>query len=285
MAGRDIAIGGMLNAMLFPGSEDWGRLDNPMGRPSGAMRDDTSVHAIQKAPNGKVMVTFNTPSMTPMDAVARENFRRLGMDSSYIGRKAVRLEGKYDGDNLSFDVGGKQISLNEKALYNARGTELANLLGMNSFMDFNRAQATSVQNAIKLAPTGPTPPGTELAPMIAGKEPVPIPAARPPELGGTAASTNPAFSSALPQQNIPQMLTSAPNMLPMPQTQAFQGATGGWMMPGPMIPTAIGNGMQSTGMPMLAMPGMQPQYASKQSKKGIPGFGSDINPLGPWGSK
>lgn len=274
MASRDMIVGGMLGNMLFPGSEDWSRMDNPMGRPS-TIRDDTSVHAIQKAKNGNVLVTFNTPDHSMAAAVARENFRRLGIESPFVGRKAVRMEGTWEGNNLAFDVNGKKVTLNEQALANARGTELAHLLGVKSFMDFNKIQTERTSGAMKPALTDAQP---KLDPK-ASQADVPLPPTRPAEFAPTPQTGQIETQAPLQQAAIPSMLMAPPAMLPL-AVQSMQNP----MAMQPMIPGYMG--MMQSLMPNFANPtaGMPPMNgAGKQSKKGLPGIGSAINPLGPYG--
>ncbi len=249
-------------------------MDNPMGRPS-TMRDDTSVHAIQKAKNGNVMVTFNTPDQSMAAAVARENFRRLGIESPFVGRKAVRMEGTWEGSNLAFDVNGKKVTLNENALANARGTELAHLLGVKNFMDFNKIQADRTSAAMKPGLTDAQP---KLDPK-ASQADVPLPPPRPAEFADTPKTGKIETQAPMQQAAIPSMLAAPPAMMPL-AVQAMQNP----MVMQPMIPGYMGI-MQSL-MPNLANPmtGMPPMAgASKQSKKGLPGLGSAMNPLGPYG--
>jgi hypothetical protein len=269
--GRDMTVGGMLADLLFPGGTALGDTSGPMGRP-GKYREDTSVHAVQRAPNGNVRVTFNTMDPSAMGAMARENFRRLGIDSPYVGRKPISIEGKAEGDMLNFEVNGKSMSLNQNALQNARGAELANMLGVQSFMELNQAKANGTGARIKTAPQ-------QESVVLDGKaSQAPLPPARPrADEAAPPQNQKVDFQEETPTQNIPQMMQAPMAMMPMQ---------------GPMMPPFAA--MQQN--PALAMlPGYQQMLQQispvvqqqmpqmKQSKAGLPAIGSDFNPLGPFG--
>lgn len=268
--GRDMTIGGMLADLMFPGGSmtSAGGISGPMGQPT-KYREDTSVHAIQRAPNGNVRVTFNTMDPSAMAAMARENFRRMGIDSPYVGRKPISLEGKANGDTLSFEINGKKISLNEQALANARGAELANMLGMQSFMQLNQSKADGIGSRIDKQPQ------QEQIVLDGKASQAPLPPARP-KADEVAPTQNQKveLQPEMQQQVIPQMLQAPPMMMPMQ---------------GPMMaPYAMPQNPA-----MAFMPGYQQMYqqlspvvqqqGQKQSKMGLPAIGSDFNPLGPFG--
>lgn len=268
--GRDMTVGGMLADLLFPGGTALGDTSGPMGRP-GKYREDTSVHAIQRAPNGNVRVTFNTMDPSAMAAMARENFRRLGIDSPYVGRKPISIEGKANGDTLSFEVNGKKISLNEQALANARGAELANMLGVQSFMQLNQQKADGIGNRINKQPQQEQ----VVLDEKASKAPLPPPRPRADE-AAPPQNQKVELQPEMQQQVIPQMMQAPPAMMPIQ---------------GPMMPPYA---MMQQNPALVMMPGYQQMYqqlspvvqqqgAQKQSKAGLPAIGSDFNPLGPYG--
>ena len=268
--GRDMTVGGMLADLLFPGGTALGDTSGPMGRPA-PYREDTSVHAIQRAPNGNVRVTFNTMDPSAMAAMARENFRRLGIDSPYVGRKPISIEGKANGDTLSFEVNGKKISLNEQALANARGAELANMLGVQSFMQLNQQKADGIGNRINKQPQ------QEQVVLDAKASKAPLPAPRPrADEAAPPQNQKVELQPEMQQQTIPQMMQAPPIMMPIQ---------------GPMMPPYA---MMQQNPALAMMPGYQQMYQQlspaalqqgmqKQSKAGLPAIGSDFNPLGPYG--
>lgn len=268
--GRDMTVGGMLADLLFPGGTALGDTSGPMGRPA-PYREDTSVHAIQRAPNGNVRVTFNTMDPSAMAAMARENFRRLGIDSPYVGRKPISIEGKASGDTLSFEVNGKKISLNEQSLANARGAELANMLGVQSFMQLNQQKADGIGNRINKQPQQEQ----VVLDEKASKAPLPAPRPRADE-AAPPQNQKVELQPEMQQQTIPQMMQAPPIMMPIQ---------------GPMMPPYA---MMQQNPALAMMPGYQQMYQQlspaalqqgmqKQSKAGLPAIGSDFNPLGPYG--
>ena len=142
MAGQGLALMSLFGNLMGNDS-----MQSPMGRPGG-YQEDTYAMNVQRSKDGKqASVLFNTMDPTPMGSLMRENFRRLGIDNPYAGRRGVSLTAKAEGDKLIFDIGGKQKSVTEEALMNARGNQLQRLLGINSFMDFQRVNSNAVGNA------------------------------------------------------------------------------------------------------------------------------------------
>ena len=268
--GRDMTVGGMLGDLLFPGGAETVNNPGPMGRPT-PYREDTSVHAIQRAPNGNVRMTLNTMDPSMMASVARENFRRLGIESPYVGRKPISIEGKADGDMLNFEINGKKVSLNENALQNARGADLANMLGVQSFMEINQGKMDGTAGRINKQP--------QQEKVVLDNKPAQaaIPAAKPKaDEAAVPQNQDVRLQPEMQQQSIPQMMQAPPVMM-MP-------------MQGPMMPPyampqnpamAFMPGYQN--MMQQFSPVMQQQGQPKQSKFGLPSFGSDYNPLGPNG--
>lgn len=122
-------------------------LASPMGRPGGYAEDSYAMN-IQRSKDGKqASVLFNTMDPSPMGALMRENFRRLGIDNPYAGRRGVTLTANVEGDKLVFDIGGKKHSVTEEALMNARGAELQRLIGVQSFMDMTATKNNAANNA------------------------------------------------------------------------------------------------------------------------------------------
>ena len=144
MAGQGMALMQFLGMGNMLGM---GNVDGPMGR-GGAYQEDTQAMSVRPSPDGKqARVMFSTMDPSPMGALARENFRRLGIDNPYVGRLPVSLTAKVDGNNLIFDINGKERSVTREALMDARGNELSRLLGVNSFMDFAATKGNAANNA------------------------------------------------------------------------------------------------------------------------------------------
>lgn len=274
MANQGLALMSLFGNFLGNGS-----LPSPMGRPQ-TYGEDSYAMSVNRSEDGKTArVQFNTVDPSPRAAVMRENFRRMGMDNPYAGRRGVELTATVEGDKLVFEAGGKKHSVTEEALMNARGAELQRLIGVQSFMDMAATKNNAANNAAYSkkglqqanAPTNPSnPTGTGGATTGAGSA------------GPGTAGANVAAESPRPG-NAPVSTTGQQQLMPIPALQGlpfgaipFQAVNPGMMQgqrqgldgtmfQNPFMPYLNG-GVQ---MPLVAGLGMPQGQAQGQSQ----GFG------------
>jgi hypothetical protein len=234
------------------------------GRGAGGI--PAQVTRIQDEVNGgEGRITLRVPTPNTAGAIARQQLGNLGLDNGDIGYRGVRLPAVKDGDNYKVNVNGSTRTITGEALMNARGTELANLLGVANFAELLQNNNAGNNNpSTPVAPTNAQPQaavGAQNAPASAGAE-------------AAANSVSPAAGTTqpLPLAFIPQLSAAAPQAQQMP-------------VPGMAIAPQMGPMMQllppSYGIPIpgySAAPQQFPIAGTGKQKKGtgsaqLPGFG------------
>lgn len=273
MANPGLALLQFLGMGNFTGH---GNMQSPMGY-GGGYREDTYAQTIQPSKDGKTaQVIFNTMDPSPMGALMRENFRRLGIDSPLAGRKQIGLTARMDGNNLVFDIGGKERSITQEALQNARGLELQRLLGVQSYMDLAATKNNAANNAA-YSKAGLQQPQVQATQNAKGGRNATVGAG--PAGPDTGTQAGPASGRAA---NMPVDTTTQQQLMPIPTMQqqpfAMQQPA---INPYAMMPLIPGYGIGGNAGPGANAPGMRfgnPGFPGTQF--GYYGFadGSEITP-------
>jgi hypothetical protein len=264
-AGRGLVLGDLLGNLLGPLlSQNQGRDGQLQQQQSGIANrrsnqgGDLPAQVMQQrsGADGSTNFIIRAPGGSAQDAVMRGMLQRRGMDSGDIGYRGIRLQAQKDGDSYTFNINGNKKTIGGQALMNARGNELASLLGIGSFMEvMNSPQQGTADTKMGLQspqPQGAQKPnktqsgdGTAVKSGI-NQQAAPMPNTNFVQPAGT-----------LPLQQIPGMMQQAP--------MAMQGA--GLMQGQPML-----GGVQGPGMPSQMMQGKNGK-GGRGAAAGIPGYG------------
>lgn len=201
-----------------------------------------------------IIVRFETPNLA--GALARQQLRSRGLDNGDVGYRGARISGvERDGNNFIVPINGEKRTISGQALMNARGTELASLLGIGSFMELMGANSVqmggSTEGTTRIPPTDSNPKPTARVGRTANGS------AQPPLQQN---SNNAIPSAGLPLQTIPTMLASPPQL----GSPAFGNS--GLPLQGAQAPAP--NLIPNT-MPQLPMLAQQPQFNLRAL---LPGF-------------
>lgn len=158
--------------------------------------------------DGKVRANFAVPDNSPETQMAASVFGRLGYNMGpMFGQRVASLDGTLKDGQYTFNVGGKTRSIGEEALRNARGQQLAELLGTKDFMDMAISNGQQNQEATKPKLTGPTQAAPAAQTVTNPKTPQ---QAGPSVTTGPQVNTPTQITPALPQMPLPEIASMSP---------------------------------------------------------------------------